>query len=119
MRQLQTLRGLRNCLALDSLVAWRVLQLTMLGREAPDLPCDVVFEEYEWKALFCFVHKTTEPPDTPPTLNDAILMVARIGGFLARKSDGFPGATVLWRGLQELTTISFAWFAFGPGRPPP
>ena len=44
---------------------------------------------------------------------------ARVGGFLARKSDGYPGNTVLWRGLQQLTIISFAWFAFGPGRPPP
>jgi hypothetical protein len=38
-------------------------------------------------------------------------------GFLARKRDGHPGPTVLWRGLQELATICFAWFAFGPGRP--
>jgi len=117
-RQLQSAEGLRKCLALDTLVAWRIQLLTILGREVPDLPCDVAFEEHEWKALYCFVHKTTEPPATPPRLGEAILMVARIGGFLARKSDGHPGATVLWRGLHELTTICFAWFAFGPGRPP-
>lgn len=118
-RQHQTAQRLRNCLALDSLVAWRIQLLTMLGRETPDLPCDVVFEDYEWKALYCYVHKTTEPPVEPPSLNEAILLVARVGGFLARKSDGYPGTTVLWRGLQQLTTISFAWFAFGPGRLPP
>ncbi|MHC4407205.1 MAG: IS4 family transposase [Planctomycetota bacterium] len=118
-RQLQTAERLRKCLALDSLVAWRIQLLTMLGRQVPDLPCDVVFEEHEWKALYCFVHKTTEPPATPPPLAEAVLLVARIGGFLARKSDGHPGTTVLWRGLQQLTTISFAWFAFGPGRSPP
>lgn len=118
-RQLQTAAGLRNCLAIDSLVAWRILQLTMLGRETPNVPCDVVFEDYEWKALYCYVHKTTEPPKKPPPLKEAVVLVARIGGFLARKSDGFPGTTVLWRGLQQLTTISFAWFAFGPGRPEP
>jgi hypothetical protein len=118
-RQNQTAERLRTCLALDSLVAWRIQLLTMLGRKTPDLPCDVVFEDYEWKALYCYVHKTTEPPAEPPPLNEAVLLVARVGGFLARKSDGFPGTTVLWRGLQQLTTISFAWFAFGPGRPPP
>jgi hypothetical protein len=118
-RQLQTAERLRKCLALDSLVAWRIQLLTMLGRQVPDLPCDVVFEEHEWKALYCFVHKTTEPPATPPPLAEAVLLVARIGGFLARKSDGHPGTTVLWRGLQQLTTISFAWFAFGPERLPP
>jgi hypothetical protein len=118
-RQQQTAERLRTCLALDSIVAWRIQLLTMLGREAPDLSCDVVFEDYEWKALYCYVHQTTEPPAEPPSLNEAVLLVARVGGFLARKSDGFPGTTVLWRGLQQLSTISFAWFAFGPGRPPP
>jgi hypothetical protein len=118
-RQQQTAERLRTCLALDSIVAWRIQLLTMLGREAPDLSCDVMFEDYEWKALYCYVHQTTEPPAEPPSLNEAVLLVARVGGFLARKSDGFPGTTVLWRGLQQLSTISFAWFAFGPGRPPP
>jgi hypothetical protein len=118
-RQLQTAERLRKCLALDSIVAWRIQLLTMLGRQVPDLPCDVVFDDHEWKALYCFVNKTTDPPAEPPPLAEAVLMVARIGGFLARKSDGHPGTTVLWRGLQQLTTISFAWFAFGPGRSPP
>jgi hypothetical protein len=118
-RQLQTAERLRTCLALDSIVAWRILLLTMLGRQTPDLPCDVVFEEHEWKALYCFVHKTTEPPENPPALADAIRLVARVGGFLGRKSDGQPGITVLWRGLQRLTTISCSWLAFGPGRSPP
>ena len=31
-----------------------------------------------------------------------ILIVARFGGFLARKNDGNPGAEALWRGLQRL-----------------
>ena len=118
-RQLQTADRLRNCLALYTLVAWRIQQLTMLGRETPDLPCNLVFEEYEWKALYCFVHETTEPPAKPPSLGEAVKMVARLGGFLARKSDGYPGATVLWRGLQRLNTISSSWRLFGPGRQSP
>jgi hypothetical protein len=62
------------------------------------------------------VHRTRKPPEKPPTLGEAMKLVARVGGFLARKGDGAPGPTVLWRGLQELATISFAWFAFGPER---
>jgi hypothetical protein len=114
-RQLQTAERLRSCLVLDSIVAWRILLLTMLGRQTPDLPCDVIFEEYEWKALYCYVHKTIEPPDKPPSISEAVQLVARVGGFLGRKSDGLPGTMVLWRGLQQLSTISFAWFSFGPG----
>jgi len=114
-RQLQTADRLRACLALDSLVAWRIQQLTMLGRDMPDLPCDVVFEEHEWKALHCYVHRTTKPPRKPPSVYDVMMMVARVGGFLARKSDMYPGPTALWRGLQQLPTICWSWFAFGPG----
>lgn len=113
-RQLQTAEALRNLLVIDSIVAWRIQLLTMLGRQMPDLPCDLVFEEHEWKALYCYVHKTRKPPEKPPSLNEAILLVARVGGFLGRKGDGRPGTTVLWRGLQGLTWLSGAWLTFGP-----
>lgn len=113
-RQLQSAEALRNLLAIDSIVAWRIHLLTMLGRRMPDLPCDVVFEEHEWKALYCYVHHTRTPPARPPSLNEAILLVARVGGFLGRKGDGRPGMTVLWRGLQGLTWITGAWLTFGP-----
>lgn len=74
-RQLQSSEGLRRCLSLDSIVAWRIMFLTMLGRTVPDLPCTVIFEEYEWKALYCFVHKTDQPPHTPPSLGEAVQLV--------------------------------------------
>jgi hypothetical protein len=115
-RQLQTVDRIRTCLALLSLIAWRIQQLTMLGRHVPNLPCDVIFDDHEWKALYCFIHETTQPPKSLPCLGDAMMWVARLGGFLARKSDGHPGPTVLWRGLRELTSISRAWLAFGLGR---
>lgn len=117
-RQFDSAEDIRKVLALLSLIAWRVQQLTMLGRQMPDLPCDVVFEEHEWKALYCFVHETPHPPDHPPPLADAMRWVARLGGFLARKADGHPGHIVLQRGLQELSAIARAWLAFGPSRPP-
>lgn len=49
------------------------------------------------------------PPDQPPKLKEAILMVAKLGGFLARKNDGEPGVTVIWRGLRRLHDITQGW----------
>lgn len=112
--QLKTAVALRLCLALDSVVAWRVLFLTMLGRSLPDLPCTILFEEHEWKSLYCVVHKTKIPPSTPPSLGEATRLVARLGGFLNRKGDGQPGIKTLWRGLQNLYFVSLSWKAFGP-----
>ena len=111
-RQLKSAQGLRRCLALDSLVACRILSLTMLGRTVPDLPCSVIFEDHEWQSLYCFVHQTSCPPHSPPSLNEVIRWIARLGGFLGRKGDGHPGPIVLWRGLQRLSDISVAWITF-------
>ena len=50
-RQLGNADRIESCLAIDMVIAWRIYHLTKLGREIPDLPCTVFFEEAEWKAL--------------------------------------------------------------------
>jgi hypothetical protein len=112
--QLKTAERLIRCLAIDSVVAWRVMFLTMMGRAVPDLPSTVLFEEHEWKSLYCFAHQVQKPPQDPPPLGEAVGLVAQLGGFLGRKSDGHPGVQVLWRGMKILSVISGAWTAFGP-----
>ena len=64
-----------------------------------------IFEEIEWKALYCYYTKETEPPETPPTIRQAIWMVGIVGGHLGRKRDGMPGTECIWRGLQRLDTV--------------
>ena len=117
-RQLGTARRLENCLAIDMVVAWRIHYLTWLGRETPELPCTVFFEEAEWKALVGFIKQSPVVPDKPPTLREALIMVATLGGFLNRKSDGEPGTVTVWRGMQRLEDITRAYIAFVL-RPPP
>ena len=108
-RQLGSANRLEACLAIDLVVAWRIHHLTKLGRETPDVPCSIYFEEAEWKALTTFVTKKPIPEDKPPTLREAIRMVAILGGFLARKGDGEPGTQTLWLGLQRLDDITEMW----------
>ncbi|WP_018578050.1 IS4 family transposase, partial [Legionella shakespearei] len=67
--------------------------------------------ECEWKAVYA-VLKKTKPPQKPPTLHEMIIMIAKLGGFLARKSDGFPGPKVMWQGLQRMRDFSMAWITF-------
>ena len=108
-RQLGSADRLEACLAIDLVVAWRIHHLTKLGRQVPDVPCSIYFEEAEWKALATFVTKKPITTDTPPTLREAIRMVAILGGFLGRKSDGEPGTQTLWLGLQRLDDITEMW----------
>ena len=101
-RQLETADRLETCLGVDMVVAWRIYYLTMLAREKPDLPCTVFFKDVEWEALCCYVSQAPVPPQTPPPIGKAVLLVAGLGGHLGRKGDGFPGTQTLWRGLLQL-----------------
>lgn len=108
-RQLGHAERIEACLAVDMVVAWRIHHLTKLGRETPDVPCTVFFEEAEWKALLAYIKQDPVAPEHPPTLREATRMVARLGGFLGRKCDGEPGTKSLWIGLQRLDDIAGMW----------
>ena len=111
-RQFETLGRMMNCVAVYSIIAWRIMYLCRLGRECPDLDCEVVFEPCEWKSVYMAV-KRTEPPATPLRLNEVIRMIASLGGYVDRKST-HPGPQTLWIGLQRVHDLSTAWNAFGP-----
>ena len=111
-RQFEDSDTIRRYLSLDCIVSWRILYLTMLGRDKPDLPCTAILEAYEWQSLYCFIHKTNIPPEDPPTLRQVTRWIAQLGGFMGRKGDGEPGVTVLWLGFQGLYDIANSWLLF-------
>jgi hypothetical protein len=43
---------------------------------------------------------------SPPTIDDAVRMIAQLGGYMNRKNDGPPGIITLWRGWRRLTEIA-------------
>jgi len=98
--QLSTMERLERALALFMVVAWRIARLVRLGRTCPDLDAELLFDPDEWKAAFILNKKPV--PKTPPRLNEVVRLVAKLGGFLARKGDGEPGAKTLWQGLQRV-----------------
>ena len=125
-RQLGHGERLQACLAIDMVVAWRIHHMTKLGREVPDLPADVIFDQDECRVLVAYetkkngkkkAHKQQRqvPDATALTLREAIRMIAKLGGFLGRKSDGEPGTETLWRGLLRLDGMTEGWrLARGP-----
>lgn len=111
-RQFETASRLERYLAIDSVVAWRILGLTFQSRETPDLNCEVFLELAEWQALFCYIHQTQRPPKKPPSLKEATQWMAKLGGFLGCNRAGHPGVTVMWRGLQRLSDLVTFWLIF-------
>jgi hypothetical protein len=103
--QQETVERIRMLIPIYSIIAARLLCITYLARTNPDISCEVVLEEYEWQVLYCIANKTKKPPEKAPTIKEAVLLLARVGGFLGRKGDGEPGVVVIWRGYGELNII--------------
>jgi hypothetical protein len=118
-RHLDPDAGLKACVGIDMVVAWRVFHLTMLSREAPDAPCTVFFTDDEWQALCIYTSRNPVPPKQPPSLVQATRMVGAMGGHLGRNGDGPPGTQSLWRGLQRLEPATEMYVVLTTGRNPP
>ncbi len=104
--QLSHIRRLEWALALCLVVAWRIARLMRLGRTCPELDAEWFFAPEEWQAAYVMMNKPL--PSRPPGLNTVLRLVAQLGGFLARKGDGEPGAKTIWLGLQRITDFAEA-----------
>ena len=48
---------LKRAVAIDLVIAWRIMLMTLLGREAPELPAEVLFTDLEIKVIDAYVKK--------------------------------------------------------------
>ena len=96
-RQLGSKGALLNALALTIPVAWRLLLLRSLGRRHPDLPATVLFTNKQLRLMELIATKVHLPKS--PTVRDAMLVIAAIGGHLRRNGD--PGWQTLAAGHEE------------------
>lgn len=100
--QLKKADSLMKAVAVYSLAAFNIMQLTYQSRQTPDLSCEVVLRRKQWEALYMLKFKTNKLPKQPPSLQEATRWLAQMGGYLGRKSDGPPGLKTVWQGYQSL-----------------
>jgi len=110
--RLDSYNKIKKIITLKSIIAFRLLYITHINRHYPDDVCDKILTQSEWQALYCSIHKTKIVPKNPPTIKESVLMIAKLGGFLGRKSDGQPGMTYIWRGWSKLNSIIELWEIF-------
>ena len=89
---------LRRAIAIDLVIAWRIMLMKQMSRETPELPPDVLFSDIEILALKAYAKKKGHP--APDSVGAAVHIVAKIGGYIGRKSDPPPGHQILWRGYS-------------------
>jgi hypothetical protein len=104
---------LERVVAIHAVIAWRIMLMTLLGREDPQLPPDVLFSDLELQVLVAFARRRRDLP-APTSLKNAVWIVASIGGYLRRKSDPPPGHQLLWRGYTQLQTMCIGFSLHHP-----
>ncbi len=100
--QLKKADSLMKAVAVYSLAAFNIMQLTYQSRQTPDVSCEVVLKRKQWEALYMLKFKTNKLPKQPPSLQEATKWLAQMGGHLGRKSDGPPGLKTVWLGYESL-----------------
>lgn len=95
----ETAERLRRAIAINLVIAWRIMLMTLLGREIPELPAEVLFSDIEIRTLQAYAKKKGLKP--PNLLGEAVRLVAKIGGYIGRKNDPPPGHQILWQGYMD------------------
>jgi hypothetical protein len=83
-----------------SIIANFILAMTYFSRILPDVSCNLIFEEEEWKLLYRFAKRTKIPPKKPYSISDAIKYLGILGIGKRAPSDGDYGVKAVWLGLS-------------------
>jgi len=101
--QIDDATSLAHALAVYYVAAWRLLHLTHTAREHPDTPATTVLAADELEVLAAFVGQPVR------TVGDAVLAVARLGGYEYYQNAPPPGVKTLWQGQIRLDGLRIGW----------
>jgi hypothetical protein len=104
-RQLKTKEGLERIAGLLGVVAVRLLQLKAAARTSPERPA-VEIVPLLWITMLVAARKRLKKTVAlKMSVGEFYRELAKLGGFLGRKSDGEPGWLTIWRGWQKLNML--------------
>jgi hypothetical protein len=102
--QFRTEAALQPMIAILSVVAVLLLNLRQAARrpDAKERPATDIIEPIYEEVLRLYRYQT---PRQPMSIYEFNMALARLGGHMNRKRDGFPGWLTLWRGWQKLQSM--------------
>jgi hypothetical protein len=100
--QLGTAQRIEALLGILAVTAVRLLNRKLMATTHPDQPVDR--KELGEEAILILKATFGRPPGGW-TNRDVLRSIARMGGFIGRKSDGEPGWITIWRGWDRLMTM--------------
>jgi hypothetical protein len=99
--RLQTADRIAKLISIFCILAWRVHWITYLGREGQNISPSIAFDRVEQKIISAYFKKG----EKLSSLNDYVIHLAKLGGYLGRAGDSPPGNMVIWRGLRRLNDL--------------
>jgi hypothetical protein len=100
--QLKTFESLLSLLGFLAIIALRLLQIRTLSR----LPNKYLAKDKVPQLMLKILCRKFNLSVEKLTIKDFWIKLARLGGFLGRKSDGDPGWQTLWTGWIQLQTMT-------------
>jgi hypothetical protein len=104
-RQYDDLGPFEVHLGMALLVAVRLLALTKQARIDPQQSASIALSSDEERVLREHARVKRGRAAAPLTLLEAIVLIAKLGGYLGRSCDGPPGWITLWRGYSRLCAM--------------
>ena len=98
---------LQRALTIQAVIAWRLMLMTLLGREIPECAAEWLFSDVELRFLTDYAADAALP--APRNLAGAVLLVALLGGYQNRKHDPPPGHQIMWRGYERMSLATLGY----------
>ena len=98
---------LERALTIQAVIAWRLMLMTLLGREVPECDAELLFTDIELRFLADYAADCGL--SAPDTLAGAVLLVALLGGYQNRKHDPPPGHQLMWRGYERMSLATLGY----------
>ena len=101
--QVDEAHPLMNTVSLYCVAAMRVMSLAYLERTSPDAPAAEALSEAEVQVLSAHEGRPIAK------VGEAVLAIAKLGGFEPCPSAGHPGPKAVWTGMRTLAAMVTGW----------
>ena len=108
----ETLDRYLTALSMLMIVGWRVEYLKAAARLDPEASCEEYFSPDEWQPAYLVHNDGGDLPSQAITISEFMLLIAELGGWQRKRSQGPPGSTTIWRGLRRMEAYADAFQAF-------
>ena len=108
--RLETDDRMLNFLAVNSVIAWRVLFVTYIARQQPEASAEVILSPTEIKVLEGANNRKLPKPIKIKTVKQAVGALGKLGGHMGRKNDKEPGIVTVCRGMMRLNDFMYGFF---------